>query len=133
MTRSLSIVGALALLALASPAQAQVVNPTKVEFVASSDHALVVNGTAVVTGYQLDVMVSAPTGALAFSSNIGKPTPGANSLISVIVPQLSALTNGVFVATVSALGPGGSGKSTPSAPFGRIGQPTAPTGVVVGP
>jgi hypothetical protein len=124
---------ALALLCLASTVSAQVVNPTAAQFTASVDHALLVGGTAIVTSYQLDTMTGTATGALAFSVNLGKPTPGASNLIAVAVPQLAALANGTYVVTVSAVGPGGAGKSAPSLPFSRIGPAAAPTGVSVVP
>lgn len=116
----------------ASLASAQTVtNPTKAEFIASVDHNTVVNGLPVLTSYQLDTMTGTATGALAFTVSLGKPTPGAGNLISVVVPQLAALSNGTYVATVSAIGPGGAGKSVPSAPFVRIGPPAVPTAVRV--
>jgi hypothetical protein len=125
---------ALVALLVATAASAQtVVNPTTAQFVASVDHALLVNGTAVVSGYQLDAMVGTVTGALAFSFNLGKPTPSTGNVISIVVPQLATLANGSYVATISALGPGGSGKSAPTPPFSRIGPAAAPTAVVVVP
>lgn len=122
-----------ALLVAATVSAQTVVNPTTAQFIASVDHALVVNGTAVVSGYQLDTMSGTATGALAFSFSLGKPTPGPANLISVVVPQLSTLATGSYVATISALGPGGSGKSAPTSPFSRIGPATAPTAVTVVP
>jgi hypothetical protein len=119
-------------LLIAAPAAAQtVVNPTRAEFTASADHTTVVNGTAVLTGYQLDTMTGTATGALAFTVSLGKPTPGAGNKISVVVSQLATLATGTYVATVSAVGPGGAGKSAPSAPFVRIGPAAAPTGLSV--
>lgn len=119
------------LLGAASASAQTVVNPTTAQFTASVDHALVVNGTAVVSAYQLDTMIGSSTGALAFSFNLGKPTPGTANVISVVVPQLATLANGSYVATVSALGPGGAGKSAPTSPFSRIGPAAAPTGLLV--
>ena len=113
-----------------APAQT-VVNPTKAEFVASTDHNVLVNGAPVLTSYQLDIMAGTATGALALTVSLGKPTPGAGNLITVTVPQLAALPNGSYVGTVSAVGPGGAGKSDPSNPFARISAPAAPIGVVV--
>lgn len=124
---------ALFVLTAAFASAQTVVNPTKAEFVASADHSATVNGTAVVTSYQLDTMTGTATGALAFTVSLGKPTPGAGNLISVVVPQLAALANGTYTATVSAVGPGGAGKSAPSNPFARIGAPAAPTGVTAVP
>lgn len=131
MTRFLLILALL--LPATGDAQTAVINPTQASFVASADHTLVVAGTPVVTAYQLDVMVSTPTGALAFTFNLGKPTPGTGNRIAVTVPQLATLATGAYVATVSAVGPGGAGKSIPSLPFGRIGAATAPTDVQVAP
>lgn len=124
---------ALLLLVSSLPASAQVVNPTVVQFTASTDHATVVNGTPLVTSYQLDIMTSTATSALAFTVSLGKPTPDATTsvIVTPVIPQFAALGNGMYVATVSAIGPGGSGKSTPTAPFARIGPAHAPTAVTV--
>lgn len=113
---------------LAGPAAAQTVtNPSAVDFTASADHSRVLtDGTAVLTGYQLDVMIASPTGAVAFTKGIGKPTPDGNGLISVPVPEFIKLSNGSYTATVSAVGPGGSSPSPASAPFNRVGPPSAP-------
>lgn len=118
------------MLVMASGASAQnMVNPTKAQFTASTDHDAAVGGMAVVTSYQLDAMIGTATGALAFSANLGKPTPDASRVIVVPVPQFLTMPNGSYVATVSAVGPGGAGKSAPSNPFSRIGAPAAPTAV----
>lgn len=117
---------------LAATASAQTtVNPTKAEFVASADHNVTVNGTAVVANYQFDTMTSTVTGALAFTVNLGKPTPAAGNVITVTIPQLAALSTGTYVATVAAVGPGGVGKSAPSNPFVRVGTPGVPTALKV--
>lgn len=101
-----------------------VANPTTAQFTASADHATVTN-------YQLDTMAGSATGAIAFTLNLGKPTPNAANLISVLVQPFATLPPGTYVATVSAMGPGGAGKSAPSAPFARVGAPASPTGLVV--
>lgn len=114
---------------LAQTGHAQVNNPTQAVFVASPDHSVVVNGTAVLTNYQLDIMVGTATGALAVSQNLGKPTPAqtTNEITSDISPVIQKLTSGTYVAFVSAVGPGGAGKSPASDPFGRITAAGAPS------
>ena len=113
-------------LVVASPADAQTINPTQIQFAASPDHNLTVGATPVVSNYQLDVITTAAGGALAFTVNLAKPTPDASNLITANVTQLTALANGLYTGSVSAVGPGGATKSVPSDPFGRVGPPAAP-------
>ena len=109
-----------------STARAQVVNPTRATFTASADHTATVGAVAVLDHYQLDVMVGTPTGALAFTFGLGKPTPAADNSITIPVPPLATLASGLYVATVSAVGPGGTGRSVPSDPFARVASAAAP-------
>ena len=118
---------AIGVLAGAAQAQTTVINPTAVEFTASADHNTSVGGVAVVGNYQLDTVSLTPTGALAFTKALGKPTPSPQNLIRVTVPEFLTLTaNQVHYAYVSAVGPSGSGRSAVSDPFARLGAPTAP-------
>jgi regulation of enolase protein 1 (concanavalin A-like superfamily) len=83
--------------------------PTKVVFQASADHA------TLVTSYRLDVFANGanPSSATPVAtSNLGKPTPASNGDITVDrATFFSALARGTYVATVSAIGSGGSSRS----------------------
>lgn len=115
------------LAALASPGQAQTVNPKGASFTASSDHAKVLpSGTKAVSNYVLDCMVSSPTGSAVFSKDLQKPAPDAANTISVSVPEFLTLSFNAYICTVSAIGPGGSSKSAPSDPFESVPAPGAP-------
>jgi hypothetical protein len=85
--------------------------PTKVVFQASSDHS-----TTLVTSYLFEVFASGAdpnTATPVASSDLGKPTPDANGDITVDrATFFSALAPGSYVATVSAIGPGGKGRGT---------------------
>jgi len=124
MKRIAHVIGLLLLCSW--PALAQ--TPPRAVFVASSDHAVDVGGTPLVTTYQLDVMIDTATGALAFSKSLGKPTPNAQNEISVSLPEFVTLPNKVYVATVSAIGPGGTARSEPSDPFVWLSRPPAQPG-----
>lgn len=101
-------------------------------FTASPDHAAALNGTPVLTSYQLDVVVGTATGALAFSQNLGKPTPATPvppataGDITVDLSQFAAfnaLTRNAYVVFVSSVGPGGTTRSAASDPFPHFGLP----------
>jgi hypothetical protein len=85
--------------------------PTTVQFHASADHAIV-------TRYQLDIFTNGadPNSASPVAtSDLGKPTPDASGDISLNRSAfLSALAPGTYVATVSAIAPGGSSRSAPA-------------------
>lgn len=129
----------IAFLLASTVAQAQVTNviasTVKVQFTASTDHNIVVEGNPLVLNYILDTITMTrpvPTGplvggALALSIPLGKPTPDAGSVITVPVPTLfSGLANGVYTSTVTAVGPGGAtGVSAASDPFVKLGAPRA--------
>ena len=78
-------------------------------FTASTDHA------TNVTSYRFDVFASTANPATATpvaTSNLGKPTPAANNDITSDQSTLfSGLAPGNYVATVTAIGPGGSTRS----------------------
>jgi hypothetical protein len=128
----------LCLVAWGARATAQTVNPTKVAFTASPDHSILVNNVAVLDSYQFDTMVGTASGALAFSTNLGKPTPASSGCpanvpapcIVAPVSNLSALTNGVYVGVITAIGPGGATKA-PAVPFSRMTGPAAVTAVAL--
>ncbi len=124
--RRLSLFVLLGLL-VATPAAAQVVNPNVLQFTPSPDHALIVAGAPVIDRYVFEVTLSTNIGQISVSKDLGKPDPDATNTISVTVSaDLATLPNGSYVATVSAVGPGGSGKSDPSSPFARVGPPAKP-------
>lgn len=112
------------LLMLAAPVAAQpgvIVNPTRVEFGASPDHARLrpFDQVPVVTRYEFKVSVFG--GAFDRVVDFGKPAPDANNLITVTLPPVfAALSKNVaYAVTVLAVGPDGSSpESEPSNPFG---------------
>jgi lysozyme family protein len=83
--------------------------PTAVVFTASADHA------TNVTSYRLSVFAANANPATATpiaTSDLGKPTPGANNDITVNRASFfSALAVGNYLATVTAIGPGGQTQS----------------------
>ena len=83
--------------------------PKSVVFGASADHA------TNVTSYLLEVFAANANPATATpvaTSNLGKPTPAANNDITVDRSSFfSALAPGTYIATVSAIGPGGRTRS----------------------
>ena len=90
--------------------------PTKVVFTASADHA------TNVTSYRLSVFASTANPATATpiaTSDLGKPTPDATNTITVDRASFfSALAVGNYLATVTAIGPGGQTQSS-SVAFSR--------------
>jgi hypothetical protein len=85
--------------------------PRLVAFTASADHA------TNVTSYFFEVFAASanPATAVAIvSSDLGKPTPDSTNTITVDRSALfSALAVGNYVATVTAVGPGGRTRSAP--------------------
>ena len=87
-----------------------------VVFQASADHA------TLVTSYRLNMYASGANPATATpisTANLGKPTPAANN--DITVDELSffnALAPGNYIATVSAIGSGGTSQSA-AIPFTR--------------
>lgn len=131
MRVGLMIAALLAL--LAAPAGAQDVRT--LVFTASTDHNATLNGTPILSSYQADVLVGTPTGALAFTQGLGKPTPatpvppataGDISIDMSQFPSFVSLARGAYVVVVSAVGPGGTSRSLPSDPFLRFGTPVQP-------
>ena len=99
-----------------SAAGAQTLNPTTAQFTASSDHdAVAADGiTPLVSSYELEFYLSGATQPFQTLS-LGKPTPDVQGTITVNFATLmgAALPSPgiVYVATVSAIGPGGAAAS----------------------
>jgi hypothetical protein len=93
---------------------AQTVNPTTVEFNPSADH-----NTSAVTRYDLEFYT--PGAASPFQVNsLGKPNPAGDGFIRVLLSTvLTAFPSPgiVYESTVSAVGPGGTGRSARSNTF----------------
>ena len=106
-----------------------VVNPTIVQFTPSADHnTLNLDGTPMVSRYDLRVYVPAVLTTIVFTQALGKPTPGTDGTIQVSLGTgiVAALVkNTQYVAEVVAIGPYGEGDSTPSNPFGYAAPPRA--------
>ena len=119
------------LFAFTAPLAAQTaVNPTKVEFTASSDHDVVVPDVGpVLTRYELRIYLD-PTSVLPVTTyDLGKPAPVAGLVTASITSVLVGLpVNTRHVARVAAIGPGGETASEVSNPFALIAAPGA-TGV----
>lgn len=94
-----------------------VVNPTTLEFTPSSDHSATVNGTASVSGYDLQFYRVGATQPFQVNS-LGKPTP-SGGVIRLPLSSLSSLPAAgiTFEARVVAVGPGGTAASPPSNTF----------------
>src|SRR5262249_31973060 len=120
--RTVGLLGVACVLAFTSVvADAQtVVNPSVVEFSPSASHnAVNPDGTPVVTDYTLAVFVPGQTTPVVTTS-LGKLNPDPDGMIraSLSTSVTSALTpNVVYEARVSAVGPGGTGQSSPSNSF----------------
>lgn len=107
-------------------AEAQVINPTTVEFDVSADHNTVVLGQPAVTKYELRIFaVGAPAPMATF--DLGKPVP-VGVRARVVNPAIfTPLAMGEYLGRVVAVGPGGEGISDPTDPFGRLASPAKPT------
>lgn len=84
--------------------------PKSVSFTKSSDHSIV-------TSYRLDVFASGANPSTATpiaTSNLGKPTPDGSGTITVDRQTFfQGLASGSYIATVSAISSGGTGRSSP--------------------
>lgn len=109
-----------------------IVNPVRVEFTASADHAATsIDGSPLVTKYEMRIFLEAGTTVL-FVTDLGKPTPVANVISVTNAVWFSGLTpNTKYVAKVAAIGASGEGVSDPSNPFGNVPPPLKPTAVSV--
>src|SRR5262245_2445905 len=105
--------------AAARDAVAQTVNPTTVEFNPSADHDVTLsNGMPAVSRYDLEFYI--PGAASPFQVNsLGKPTPAGGVIRLLLSSVLTAFPSPgiVYESTVTAVGPGGSGRSTRSNTF----------------
>jgi len=110
----------ISLAALDDEASAQTIDPTRAEFVASPDHNTILpDGTAAVTRYDLE-FYNAGAGSPFQVASLGKPAPDTGGIISVqLTNVLASLPSPgiVYEARVSAVGSGGTGRSTPSNTF----------------
>lgn len=104
-------------------ASAQTLNPTRVEFTASPDHAVTLGSQPVVTKYELLTVRQSDTGTILSVTDIGKPTPVAN-VINVPVPG-SLPNNTLLQIAVRTVGPGGATTSVLSDPFSVVAAPAA--------
>ena len=126
---------ALILVTAATAAGQVVMNPTAIEFTASSDHVVVAaDGSPVVTRYEARFYLGGAASPVQVH-DLGKPAPGVNDVIRVANPAMFAVPivtgTETYTARVAAIGPGGEGLSEPSGPFSRIKPPTAPGAVRV--
>lgn len=114
---ALAIVVGFAWLADPARADAQVVNPSALEFNASVDHdATDPYGTPLVSRYDLEVFQTGGTDAV-FVQSIGKPAPDPSRIIRQPLTGLSLPANVSYEARVVATGPYGSSPSARSATF----------------
>src|SRR5262249_7388674 len=122
----LGLVCAASMLPAAAFAQATV-NPTKAQFTASSDHnALGSSGTPIVQSYQLEFYIVGATQPFQTTS-LGRPSPDSTNTITVDLTPLVVgwpVPGTSYVATVTAVGPGGSNRSAPSNTFSFLPTPT---------
>lgn len=128
---------AAALLGMVAPAFAQaVINPTKVEFQVSADHAATLpDGSAVVDHYEIRYYQSGAQSPVQMA-DLGKPSPDVSGkAVADIVGTLAAIPfspSVQYVAKMVAVGPTGtSAESDPSNPFVRASAPGRVTTVVV--
>lgn len=116
----------LSILVSVDRADAQVINPTTVEFDVSADHNVTVLGVPAVQKYELRIYaVGASAPVTTF--DLAKPTP-VGIRARVTNPAIfTPLDKGEYIARVVAIGPGGDGVSDPTVPFGRMTAPAKPT------
>jgi hypothetical protein len=131
LTLSLAVLALVACASLAS-AQTVVVNPTTVEFTASTDHnALGLDGVALISRYDLRIYIEAGM-TLVTTIALGKPSPLAGQIVVTNAAWFSPLQpNTRMVARVVAVGPTWEAASNISNPFGTAGPPAAPTVPIV--
>lgn len=132
------ILTALVLFALAAPAAAQtpviVLPSSSIQFTASPDQATIgIDGNPLLTGYSVTYCLKATPSSCLAPVNLGKPTPDATNTITVATGIFGSLVaNQVYLATVTATGPGGSSApSSASNPFGVESAPGTVTGAIV--
>jgi hypothetical protein len=110
------------------------VNPTLVQFTPSADHSVLnLDGTPIVSRYDMRVYVPTALTVVVFTQSLGKPAPGTDGTIQVDLGNSAVaalLKNTQYVAEVVAIGPYGEGVSAPSNPFG-FAAPPRPAGAPV--
>ena len=89
--------------------------PTKVAFTPSPDHSTGVMSYSVALRRATDSVTATPVA----TKDLGKPAPVNNEIIVDISDIVNPLAAGSYYAVVTAIGPGGSSASTPSASFTR--------------
>lgn len=132
MRKALWVVGLVGLVAPAAWAQVTT-NPTVVEFTASADHDVIMgDGRPMVQEYRFEIWAQGAQAPMSTTS-LGKPdVVGPGNRISTSPAVLLGIPVGqVFVATVTAIGPTGEGRSNPSNPFERRAAPAAPGNVTL--
>ena len=90
--------------------------PRQLIFTASADHA------TNVTSYRMDIFKAGATPSTAIpekTQNLGKPAVVNGDITVDIAALVQSLATGSYFSTVTAIGPGGSTRSTPSATFSR--------------
>lgn len=117
----------LSIVGFVDRAEAQVINPTGVEFDVSADHNTIVVGVPAVTKYELRIFLSATSPTPVSTFDLGKPTPVGTKATVTNVAMFTPLSTGGYVARVVAIGPGGEGVSDPTVPFGKMAAPAKPT------
>jgi regulation of enolase protein 1 (concanavalin A-like superfamily) len=98
-----------------STAVSVTLRPSQAAFTASPDHATV-------TSYRLDIFLAGTDPATATpkaAKDLGKPTPVNGDITVDITSTLQPLVAGSYIATVTAISPGGSTRSAPSGTFTR--------------
>jgi hypothetical protein len=96
------------------------INARSVAFDSPSHNSTGSGGQAIVTSYRLEIWNagSGTTGTPLYTSDMGKPTSSTTSLTIDQATFFSGLPrNQQFIATVSAVGPGGSARSDASNAF----------------
>lgn len=125
----------LALAALPTLAEAQILNPTTLVFPASADHNTTIGTTPVLDKYEALVVRQSATGSILYVTDLGKPTPASvtgcgTSCVTAPMPLSgtggSAPNNTILLVAVRAVGPGGTSTSVFSDPFSVAGAPAAP-------
>ena len=129
-----SFIFGLAVLLLCSAVEAQtVINPRRLVFTASPDHATVLSdGSPSVAAYEVRWFAAGAVAPLS-SATLGKPAPNASGVITVDLSMLIAgIPIGVgYTAKVVAVGQAGEGISAPSNPFDVASPPRPATNVAL--
>lgn len=118
----------LMLLSVVASAQT-VLNPTKVQFTPSADHDAVIDGVAIVAGYELRHFIVGASSPVQIES-LGKPAP-VSGTITAPITAMPFSTSLQYVARVAAVGPTGEGISESSNPYFFVGKPGSPASVIL--